>query len=302
MRTPHPPGMDHPHYRFSPLPQRPKLAWPGDKPLALTVFLYFEHWHTIPAPDAVIDKRFLDPFGRFDPDYRAFSIRQYGHRVGVFRVLDALDATSCKVTVAANAEAIAHYPYLVEQFLKRGYEFAAHGLNASQMASSQMTEADEIAFIGRSASAVERATGCKPAGWIAQDYGELARTPALLAEAGFAYVADWANDDQPYRMTTTRPLVSVPNQADLDDVQLLWHRRVETSRYAEIVQAGLAQLAQEGSRSARFAGLHIHPWLLGMPHRIRYLELTLRFLMESRDVWFATAAEVAAAAAPQLQS
>jgi allantoinase len=293
-------GMDHGLYDFSPMPGRPALTWPGGAGLAVSVFLYFEHWHTHPSPDAVNEPRFQDPFGRFEPDYRAFSIRQYGLRVGIFRILDALDAHGLKVTVAANAEAAEHYPYLVEQFARRGYEFAGHGLNASQMISSRMSEADEREYIAASLDRLERMTGQRPLGWISQDYGESQRTPDLLAQAGMTYVADWANDDQPYLMKTSPGLVSIPNQADLDDLQLLWHRRIASERYPEIMQAAALQLAEEGRDSGRFLGLHIHPWLLGMPHRIRYLESALSGIAGQGGCWFATASEVAQAAARQL--
>ena len=294
-------GMDHPHYIFSPLPHRIPLVWPQGLPLAMTVFLYFEHWHSHPAANAIIEPRFQDPLGRFEPDYRAFSIRQYGLRVGIFRVLDALDASNFKVTVAANAEAIEHYPYLVDHFVRRGYEFAAHGLSSSNLVSSQMTEFQEISYIEKSIASVEKATGRRPDGWIAQDYGESTRTPSLLARAGLKYLADWANDDQPYQMTTTPSLVSIPNQADLDDVQLLWHRRVPSSKYVNILQAAADQLAHEGTQSGRFLGLHIHPWLFGMPHRIKYLEAVLTSLSQRRDIWFATAGDVAAVASKQFK-
>ena len=286
--------MDHPYYLFSPLHKRPPLTWPKKLPLAVTVFLYFEHWHTHPIPKAVLEPRFQDPMGLFEPDYRAFSIRQYGLRVGIFRVLDALDASNLKVTVAANAEAIKHYPYLVDRFLKRGYEFAAHGLSSSHLASSRMTESDEISYVDKSIESVKNVTGRLPDGWIAQDYGESTRTPCLVAKAGLKYIADWANDDQPYPMTTTPSLISIPNQADLDDVQLLWHRRVANSNYVNILKSATDQLAHEGTASGRFLGLHIHPWLLGMPHRIKYIEAVITALSNREDTWFATASEVAA--------
>lgn len=297
-----PVGMDNPHYDFLPLPERAPLQWPGGAGLAVAVFLYFEHWHTHPAPDAVIEPRFQDPFGRFEPDYRAFSIRQYGLRVGIFRILDALDAHGLKVTVAANAEAAEHYPHLVEQFARRGYEFAGHGLNASQMISSRMSEQEEREHIEASLDRLERATGQRPRGWISQDYGESQRTPALLAQAGLAYVADWANDDQPYLLRTQPGLVSIPNQADLDDVQLLWHRRIASERYPEIIEEAAWQLAHEGKGSGRFLGIHIHPWLMGMPHRIRYLESALAGIARQEGVWLAKAEHVAQVAGGQLVS
>ncbi|WP_108659949.1 polysaccharide deacetylase family protein [Acuticoccus kandeliae] len=287
------PGMDHPHYDFSPIDRRPPLGWPDGKPLAVSVILYFEHWRTFRRPEAVSEPRFNDPFGNFEPDYRAFTLRQYGLRVGIFRLLAAFDRLPVKVTVAANAEAIENYPFLVEAFLKRGYEFAGHGINAREMISSRMSEAEEAAVIARTLETIEAATGTRPVGWISQDYGESTRTPQLLAEAGLDYVCDWANDDQPYKLKTTPGIVSIPNQADLDDIQLMWHRRIEARRYRDIIGDAADQLAAEGRESGRFLGVHLHPWLAGMPHRIRAVTGMLNGLGSRDDVWFAQAAEIA---------
>src|SRR3546814_18469352 len=119
------------------------------------------------------------------------------------------------------------------------------------MITSRLGEAQERAMIARSIAAVQDATGTRPRGWIGQDFGESARTPRLLAEAGLDYVADWPNDDQPYRMTTQPPLISIPCQAEWDDVHLLWHRRVFSHRYPELVAEAVSVLHAEGAGSGR---------------------------------------------------
>ncbi len=297
------PGMDHALYGFSVLPDRPVLRWPGGATLAGTVFLYLEHWELLPADGTLRDPRFRDPFGDFRPDYRTYTWREYGNRVGVFRLLDVLDRTKLKVTVAANASACDRYPYLVEQLLKRGYEFAAHGSHATRMLTSKMTEAEERDFIASSLKRVSRASGKPCAGWIGQDYAESARTPFLLAETNLAYMADWPNDDLPYLMADGK-IVSLPNQSELDDVQLMWHRRVLAPRFAEIITEATSELAAEAKRTnaGRFMGLHLHPWLSGMPHRFAHVAHAVEAFAATEGLWPATAAEVVQAAAPQLRS
>src|SRR5207302_2120938 len=95
------------------------------------------------------------------------------------------------------------------------------------MLSSRMSETEERATIAASLETIARAAGTRPRGWIGQDYGESTITPQLLAEAGLSYVADWGNDDQPYWLQTQPPLASIPNQAEWDDVQMIWHRKVQ---------------------------------------------------------------------------
>ena len=156
------------------------------------------------------------------------------------------------------------------------------------MVSSALSEDRERALIADCAEAIERATGKRPLGWISQDFGQSARTPRLLAEAGFRYLADWPNDDQPYWMTTAPPILSIPCQSELDDVQLLWHRRLLSPRYPALVEEGFRVLHQEGAGSGRSFTLGIHPWLFGMPHRIRYLDQTLARLARFEAVWNTT--------------
>ncbi len=284
------PGMDHALYAYSPSTRRPRLVWPKGARLASCVYLYFEYLEIEPPADAVRDPRF---HWRPAPDLRQHSLHEYGVRVGIFRILELLDRLGVRATVAANAEACARYPFLVEAFSARNYEFAAHGNSASRMITSKMTEREERAFIGDTLARITRATGKRPNGWISQDYSESTRTPFLLADAGLKYVADWPNDDQPYRMTVGDRFVSIPNHAQWDDVQLLWDRRMQPSRYPEIVGAAFDQLYEEGATSGRFFSLGIHPWLIGTPHRIRHLERALERIIGRSGVWNCTAGEIA---------
>jgi len=284
------PGMDHDLYPYSAIKDRPPLDWPGGARIAFAPVVYLEHWELDPPMGALRDPRFRDPYGDFRPDIRGFTWREYGARVGIFRVFEALDRHSLTATVAANASALDRYPQLVEECLRRGWEVAAHGTHATRMASSAMGEAEERAFIAEAVAAVERATGTRPTGWISQDWGQSARTPRLLVEAGLTYLADWPNDDQPYWMTTTPPILVIPCQSELDDVQLLWHRRVLTPRYPALVGEAFRLLHGEGGRSLN---LGLHPWLMGMPHRIRYLDEALERIGRFDGVWNTTLGAIA---------
>lgn len=282
------PGMDHDLYPFSPMPGRPPLAWPGGARVAFTPVVYLEHWEADPPPGALVDPRFRDAFGDFRPDYRSYTWREYGARIGIFRIFEVFDRHGLTATVAANTAAIDCYPQLLDECLRRGWEIAAHGSHATRMVSSAMGEAEEADLIGECAAAIERAAGKRPRGWISQDFGQGARTPHLLAAQGFKYLADWPNDDQPYWMTTKPPILSVPCQSEWDDVQLLWHRRLLTPRFPALIEEAFRVLHAEGGKSGRSFMLGIHPWLFGMPHRIRYLDETLARLARFGEVWNAT--------------
>ncbi len=290
-------SMDHDLYRFSPLPQRPPLTWPNGARVACHVTLYIEHWELAPPPGCVKDQRFLSEFGPYEPDYRTWTQREYGNRVGIFRVLEVLDRHGIRASVAIGASACERYPQLVAEIVRRGWEILAHGTHATRIISSKMTDAEQRAYIAESISAVTRATGTAPRGWLGQDQGEAANTPALLAEAGIDYLVDWSNDDQAYLM---RPgLVSIPHQIDWDDIVLFWLRRVETWRYPALVEEAARTLADEGGRNF---GLSIHPWLFGMAHRIRYLDEALTRILAIDGLWQATTGDIALWARPRISA
>ena len=287
------PGMDHDLYRYSALPERPKLNWPNGEKLAFFVLLHLEFWELEPPEGVHTDPRFKGPSGDYFPDYKYFTQREYGNRIGIFRILDLLDKHGLKATVAANAGACERYPYLIEECLRRGYEIAAHGDYQTRMITSEMDEAEERRIIASTTEIVEKATGARPTGWLSVDSGESTRTPQLVAEAGYDYLLDWPNDDQPYRMTTDPGLIAIPHQMEWDDVQALWLRHIPNPRYPELVGEAFDALHGEGAESGRLFGLSLHPWVIGQPHRIRYLAAALEHISGRDGVWQTTAGEIA---------
>ncbi len=281
--------MDHPHYPYAPIVGRTPPAWPEGRRTALWLMLHIEHWELQPPAGAHRDPRFMGDYGSFDPDYGTWGQREYGNRVGIFRVLEVLDRHGMRATVALNSSAAERYPQLLRECARRGYEFIGHGSHANRMLTSRMSEEEERAAIAGALDVLERATGARPRGWHGQDFGESARTPRLLAEAGLDFVVDWPNDDQPYPMRVGKPLVSLPAQPEWDDVQLLWLRRISMPRYPEIVGEAFATLHAEG---ARVFCLGLHPWLIGMAHRVKYLDEALGRLAACPGVWQATAGEI----------
>ena len=292
------PGMDHALYPYSALPTRPALAWPGQKRLAVWVVLHLEHWPLQSPTTAVRDGRFRGEFGNFFPDYRTFSTREYGNRGGIFRVLEVLDRHKVPVTVAANAALRRRRPELIEACLERGYEIAAHGDDATRMISSRMSTAEEEDYINQSLEDVRRVSGRSRVGWIGQDFGESTRTPQLLARAGVDYLGDWPNDDQPYWLTVDPPLLSLPYHVEWDDATLMAQRQITAPRYSQFVAEAADRMALESAphdslQRGRMMSLGLHPWVIGQPQRIRYLDRILDDLCARQDLWFASAQEIA---------
>ena len=286
-------GMDHEHYDWSPIVNRGTLRWPENAPVALCVVVNLEHleWR---APEGSHTFRPAGGLGpRPFPSYELFSHREYGHRVGIFRVLDALEMHGIKATVAMDALTAENYPYLVEHCRKRGCEIIGHGISLSRAITSKMPEQEERDYIRTSLDALKRATGSAPLGWLGPEYGESARTPQLLAEAGVRYVCDWTNDEQPYPMNTSKgELLALPMMWELDDAFALSERRVPVDRYGQLIKESFDTLSEDGARNGRLLALNLHPWLIGQPFRIGYLEDALGHIMSSRAVWPATGSEI----------
>lgn len=286
-------GMDHALYEYSALPQRPRLQWPAASPLAFWVILYLEQWELDPPADSYRPPGIVGVRESFFPDYRTFSHREYGNRVGFFRVVDAFDELGIRPTVALNAALCHECPRVLRACLDRGWEIAVHGTHATRMITSRMTASEEREHIGSAIKEIHKATGHFPTGWIAQEFGESERTPAIVAELGLAYLADWPNDEQPYPLLGERGLISLPQQPQWDDVQLLWLRQVSSGRYPSIIRAACDTLMDDGAAQGRLLSIGIHPWLSGQAHRIAHMKAALSDVIARPGVWHASGEAIA---------
>jgi peptidoglycan/xylan/chitin deacetylase (PgdA/CDA1 family) len=286
--------MDNPYYEWSPMSERPRLAWPGDAAVALCVIVSLERLELLPPEGSFVPPSAVG----YGPYPRAFQLtgvarREYGNRVGVFRVMEILDRYGIKATVAIDGQLALANPFLVHECLHRGWEVIGHGVAYSRMITSEMDEREEREHIRQSLDAVEQATGRRPLGWVGADYGESERTVALLAELGVRYVCDWANDEQPYRMNVPEgSMVSLPVSGDLDDVYTHKVRQVPIHRWSRMVQEAFRRLEQDGRTSGRLLNLNLHPYLIGQPFRSKYLDEALGAIAASDSVWSATGSEI----------
>ena len=287
-------GMDHEHYDWSPMNTRGILRWPDDARLALSVVVALEHMEWLPPEGSFqADNLAGGSAARPFPDYARVSHRDYGHRVGIYRVLDVLERHGVRPTVALDAMTAANYPYLVRHCLDRGCEIIGHGISVSRMITGNMAEQEERDYIRESLDALTQATGEAPAGWMGPEYGESERTPRLLAEAGIRYLCDWANDEQPYPLKTPEgELYALPVMLELDDVVAMAHRKVTIDRYSAMLREGFDGLYADGADNGRALVLSLHPWLIGQPFRIGILDDALAHMTRRQGVWAASGTEV----------
>jgi len=284
-------GMDHERYDWSMLPRRKSVAWPGGARIALWVVPALE-WFPLDMKGQP-----FKPPGAMQtayPDLRHYTLRDYGNRVGIFRVMQALDRHGIRATAAVNAAVALRYPSLIKACLQRNWEIVANGLDMDHLHHGGLAEADEGRWITQTLEVLQAATGGKVRGWLSPAKSESFATPDLLAEAGIEYACDWVNDDMPYTMRTRgAPLYAMPHPIDIDDYTILVqnHHTEDDFRDALIDQFDL--LYREASPdNGRVMAISLHPWVIGQPYRIRALEEGLEHIMRHEGVWAATGGEI----------
>ena len=288
-------GMDHEHYDWSPFNQQRKvLRWPENARVALAVIVNLEHMEWQPPEGTYQNPVLSGGYGASPfPDVTRWSHREYGHRVGIFRLLDLLDKHGIKATVAMDLLTAQNYAYLVRHCQQRGCEIIGHGISVSQLITSNMSESEERDYITSAVGGIAEATGAAPRGWLGPEYGESSRTPGLLAQAGIRYVCDWTNDEQPFPMKTPEGgLLALPVMLPLDDVNALWDRRVTIGKYVEMIKESFDTIYAEGAANGRLMVLNFRPWLMGQPFRVRYLAAALEYMVGHEGVWAATGSEI----------
>jgi peptidoglycan/xylan/chitin deacetylase (PgdA/CDA1 family) len=287
-------------YVPSPLLQQPAFRLPGGKNVGIWIGLHVEYWSLSAPAGSFVVKGIHGNWPDHFPDFRTHSFREYGNRVGIFRIFDVLARLGLPVTIIVNADAIRRYPAIIDEASRYGADFILQGRLANRMITSAMSEEEERSEIGQAIATYREAFGRPPAGWMGPEGGESPRTLQMLAAEGIEFVLDWPNDDTPYLYATEPPILSIPYQWELDDVDLLWSRNISVQKYPRIIGAAYDGLAQARSASTRVLGLHIHPWLLGQPARIRHLEAALEHIRHDAQADFRTVTEIATVAREQL--
>jgi allantoinase len=284
-------GMDHDRYPWSMLPQRKPVSWPGGARIALWVVLALE-WF----PLDMKGKPFKPPGALVTsyPDLRHYTLRDYGNRVGIFRLMKALDRFGIRASAAVNGAVAVRYPSLVEACVTRGWEIMGNGLDMDHLHYEGLAKDEERKLVEESLSILRRVSGQEIRGWLSPARSESFSTLDLVAAAGIDYVCDWVNDDMPYALRTeSRTIHNLPLSNDIDDYTILVQNRHVEDAYAQQVCDQFDVLYTESeTQGGRILALSLHPWVIGQPYRIGSLEKALTHIMSHKDVWAATGAEI----------
>ena len=279
----------HSRYAYSALPKRSDYSWPGGKRLAFYVALNIEHF----AFNTGIG---MDPHHRGGAqNTRNFAWRDYGNRIGNWRLFEILDELKLPASILLNSEVCHYYPEIIEKIKARGDDVLGHGRTNAEV-QRPMWEADEAHAIKQCSDVIAEHVGVRPTGWMGPGALESNITPDLLKEAGYTHLLDWPVDDQPIWMQTRAgPILSVPYPMELNDAGGQVWRDHTGRQFVEMIVDQFEEMLEQSDKAPLVFALALHGFIVGQPFRLRPLRQAIKHCVEKgRDrVWFTRAGEIA---------
>jgi allantoinase len=278
---------EHDRFTYSPIVDRPRLCWPNDARVALWVIPNIEHF-LFDRPSTSITAVTT----QFVPDVLNFAWRDYGPRVGVWRMMEIMDRYGVRGTVALNSDVCDHYPRIIEAGNKLGWEWMGHGKNNSILLGNK-SEDEERALIKDIVAAITKGTGKAPRGWLGPALTETHNTLDILTENGIDYVADWTNDEQPYPMRVKKgTMTSIPYSVEINDIPAILDGKQNGEIFGRMIKDQFDVLYEDGAKNGRVMSICLHPFLIGHPHRAKYFNEALKYITSRQEVWVTTGAEI----------
>jgi|TARA_R110000851_G_scaffold255700_3_gene408231 peptidoglycan/xylan/chitin deacetylase (PgdA/CDA1 family) len=277
----------HDRYTYSAITNRPDFTWPNGKRLAVYIGLNLEHFAFGEGLGAE-----LAPGGP-QPDVLNYAWRDYGNRVGAWRMLEMFNALDLPVSVLANSVMYDYAPELMAAFSARGDEIVGHGRTNSERQSA-LSPAEEDALIIEVTEVLTKAEGKAPKGWLSPWIAESRVTPDLLKKAGYTYTLNWCMDDQPVWMRTEHgPLLSIPYPQEANDIPSIVARKDGAGAFADIIIDNFDEMLEQSKSQSLVMGIALHPYLVGQPYRLRHLRRALSHICDHRDqIWITQAGAI----------
>jgi len=266
---------------YSAIIDRPPLPRPDNARIIVWPIVNVEHWdiaramprQVLPAPTGVTPS----------PDIPNWAWHEYGMRVGFWRIKALLDRMSIVPTLSINGIVCESYPRVAQAAHDAGWEFMGHGY--VQMPTHAVE--DQADMVAKTVQAIEKFTGNAPAGWLGPGLTETLDTVDILHAAGIRYIGDWVLDDEPCRLATaTGPMVAMPYSVELNDVSMIAVQHHRSEEFYVRIRDSFDRLYAEGKERVRIMGIAVHPFLSGVPHRIKYLENALEYIAGHEGVRF----------------
>lgn len=278
-------------FPYIPLPERPRLAWPDGAAIALWIAPNIEFFgldSNVPGKD---NERIPNDRA-WRPAVRSWAVRDYGNRIGIWRIFDVMEKHGVRGTAPLNSEVCDFHPQIIDRAMQLGWEFMGHN-QTNSVRCIDVPADQERAEIAATLDRIAGATGRRPVGWLGAGTAETWNTVDHLAAEGCRYVGDWTNDEQPYCMTLgDRQIVSIPYTSDINDVTCYFNHRLTPDEYEKALKRQFDVLYREGKTNGRVLGIPIHPFVTGTPQRIDAFESALHYMLSHEGVWRATGSEI----------
>lgn len=278
---------------YSPIIDRPVIRWPNNARVAFWISPNVMFYEYTPPKDNL-----RDPWPRSPhPDVRSYAHQDYGNRVGFWRLLETIDKYQMPCTACLNVAVLQHFPEICKAMVERNWGFMSHGIYNSRFLWN-LTEEEERAFYKDVIDTVWQLTGKRVVGALGPGpQSNTPRTPDLLAEAGLLFQADWFQDDQPFPLKVKEGrLISLPYSLQISDSLVIgtgvgsaW----EGDDFADMIKRQFDTLYEEGAQSGRVMCISLHAYLCSQPHRAKYLDQALGYILSHEGVWKTTAEEIA---------
>ncbi|BAZ41190.1 polysaccharide deacetylase family protein [Calothrix sp. NIES-4101] len=278
--TMHPPS-------FQPISKRPLLKLPNSDRVAVWVVMNVEHFTFGKLGTAI------QPHLNSQPEIANYAWRDYGNRVGIWRLFELFAELEIPVTAAVNGEICSLYPEIIEAIQDYSWEVMAHGINNST-GHSGMDKDTEIATINQTLNLLKQATGELPKGWLTPGFSITESTFELLHNAGITYTADWVNDDQPYwyPLSNGEKMLAIPYTIEANDISLCLSNRFSGAEFAQAIEDQFDQLWLDGQSNPRVMAIGLHPFIVGQPLRMKYLKKCLLHIKNKHDTWLTTGEKI----------
>jgi peptidoglycan/xylan/chitin deacetylase (PgdA/CDA1 family) len=266
---------------------RPKLKLPNGKRIAVWVILNVEEWGIErPMPRTVLPPPMGQPLL---PDVPNWSWHEYGMRSGFWRQHQALTSRNIPTTMAINGNVCNSYPRVASAGLDAGWEFMGHGFLQGPMHKLE----DQRGAIHLAMDTIEHFTGTRPTSWESPGLTETPETLDLLRESGIKYVADWVLDDLPQEVETPHGMITtIPYTVEMNDITVYALQQHQSDEFLRRGRDQFDRLYRESAHNTRVMAISIHPYVTGVPHRIRYLEELLDYVGSHEGVSWMTASEI----------
>jgi len=288
-RVQSPSSTQSPRYDFQPIIHRTPVPFPGGKRLAILIYVNVEH---VPFGSTKLAHSVYPMTMQYSPDILNHGWRDYGNRVGLWRIMKAMDRHGFRGTVNLNSDVCREYPEIIRQGNLRRWEWGAQGDNNTSILTTMSVE-DQREFIARNLDIIERATGTRPKGWLGMCLAESFDTPDLLAEAGIEYVSDYAHDELPVQMRVKRgSLVTMPYTLELNDVPTIMGKGTPAQDFGQMIRDQFDVLYEEANELPRVMSISVHPFIAGHPFRMKHIESALAYIASHSGIWQTTGIEV----------